>query len=847
MDRSQVKNDITDMNELAHIAAWAKQNSAFLELVYERFAAMSVWPKVASIHRERFRAGDESDIYAAARSLPRELGSFDFYGDHVALTVRGLSFCPSARPLVEAVITVVQLAVACFRSSEEEHPTLGSADVATQLGLPVPIVYQVGLLVRTEPFLFPGMRIDEDASTWLWEIPQQDITKFAPVKNIDDYLRVQANMLEQNAARAVFSAAQSQRSDARPSAQKKPRQRTYLQPMRSDTLLVTATDVETEAVLATFARETGRHHELKHTEYETFYLLGEVAGATTYLVQSEMGATGLGGSILTVEHSIAALAPRAVVMVGIAFGFDRDKQHLGQVLVARQIQEYDVQKVTTNRRGRQQVLPRGDRVPSSPRLLKMLRAASLDWSQSGAVDFGLLLSGPKLINNRRFRDTLRRFEPEALGGEMEAAGVYATAFSRKAFSRKVDWIAVKAICDWADGSKDEDKKERQGQAAANAADFICYAIRQGGFGSPQSGRRARSPMTHEAAPAYHPAGRQDEPASERDSKLNDQLLRAIDQLGNDRLEIRLGGIAILERIAQDSERDHWPIMELLSAYLRDRGTKADATTQEDVKAALRAIGRRTRCYGDGETERLNLVGIRVHGANLKNARLAGAILIKADLTACDLAGADLQGADLRATTLEGVTLRGARLKGAAMRLATLDSDTNLLGADLTSVDLSEAQLVRVTLAKVCLADANLIGADLTYAYAAEAILNDADLQRAKLFRCNLQSASLIKAKLMRANLEAIIAMKADFTGAYLAEASLRDAILTGARLGGGAMFAAADLAGAYLDEADLEDADLRSADLSGVSGLTLEQIAHVRRDDRTIFPASLCMSLDSPT
>ncbi len=35
------------------------------------------------------------------------------------------------------------------------------------------------------------------------------------------------------------------------------------------------------------------------------------------------------------------------------------------------------------------------------------------------------------------------------------------------------------------------------------------------------------------------------------------------------LEVRLGGIYALERIARDSPKDHWTIMEVLTAYVRE--------------------------------------------------------------------------------------------------------------------------------------------------------------------------------------------------------------------------------------------------------------------------------------
>src|ERR1700730_10769165 len=59
-----------------------------------------------------------------------------------------------------------------------------------------------------------------------------------------------------------------------------------------------------------------------------------------------------------------------------------------------------------------------------------------------------------------------------------------------------------------------------------------------------------------------------------EGQITDRFTKAIDQLGatddkgNSRLELRLGGIYALERIARVSEKDHWPIMEVLTTYVR---------------------------------------------------------------------------------------------------------------------------------------------------------------------------------------------------------------------------------------------------------------------------------------
>ena len=55
--------------------------------------------------------------------------------------------------------------------------------------------------------------------------------------------------------------------------------------------------------------------------------------------------------------------------------------------------------------------------------------------------------------------------------------------------------------------------------------------------------------------------------------ITDRFTKAIAQLGDKEMAIRLGGIYALERIAKDSEKDHGPIMEVLTAYVREKAPR----------------------------------------------------------------------------------------------------------------------------------------------------------------------------------------------------------------------------------------------------------------------------------
>lgn len=240
--------------------------------------------------------------------------------------------------------------------------------------------------------------------------------------------------------------------------------------IHTDILLITATDIETSAIIKQFPT-----YESLFIYPNAYYDFDMIAGARVCLVQTEQGAVSVGGSFQTVSDGINALSPSTVIMVGIAFGTDRASQNIGDILVAQQIMAYDGQKVSQASDGEMRIIPRGDRVTPSSWLLSRCHHGRADWSGAD-VHFGLILSGEKLIDHREFKDQLLALEPEAIGGEMEGVGLYLAAQRNK-----VDWIVVKAICDWADGNKRYRKHYYQQQAAENAAQFVFHIIQKGGF------------------------------------------------------------------------------------------------------------------------------------------------------------------------------------------------------------------------------------------------------------------------------------------------------------------------------------------------------------------------------
>ena len=181
-------------------------------------------------------------------------------------------------------------------------------------------------------------------------------------------------------------------------------------------LIVTATRVESQEVLDQFTRTTGAKAEPCYIGRKTYYPLGDIGGVDLFMVQSEMGTSGPGAALLTVAEGIQDLSPMAAILVGICFGAKPKEQEIGQILVSKQLHAYEPQKIKSKRQ-----IPRGDKVTASEALLDKFRSGDLDW-KGARLDFGLILSGEKLVNDVEFRQELLDLEPEALGGEMEGEG-----------------------------------------------------------------------------------------------------------------------------------------------------------------------------------------------------------------------------------------------------------------------------------------------------------------------------------------------------------------------------------------------------------------------------------------
>ena len=227
----------------------------------------------------------------------------------------------------------------------------------------------------------------------------------------------------------------------------------------------------------------------------------------------------------------------------------------------------------------------------------------------------------------------------------------------------------------------------------------------------------------------------------RSGQVTDRLTRAVEQLGSDNAQLRMGAVYALEQIAHDSKGPliaRWHslaaarapalvrspagsaasrhrsylnyVATLLAALVRSRSHLNGAGVPHgavlkvrapDVQAALTVLCRLPVC--DDHVQSHEKGRLDLSRSDLKRARLRHAQLQRADLSS-----ARLQGTDLRWAQLQGAILKEANL-GPAPR-SRHRGGANLRGADLTGADLTGAILDRAILTGAVLDGATLDGA-----------------------------------------------------------------------------------------------------------------------------------------
>ncbi len=231
--------------------------------------------------------------------------------------------------------------------------------------------------------------------------------------------------------------------------------------------LITANDVELNAVLkeTDIISDIYSKYSISHLSHTYFVaMFGKIT-----IVVIRLGSTGVinpDSATLTVKELADVWKIPIVIAVGIAMGMKPETQILGDVLISKTIQNYNVTKLTESG-----VIHRSSR-PNASHILSDRFVSCIDWKfarEDGSLckmHSGLILTGGSLVNQMKFTKNLKKNFPDAIGNEMEASGIWAVSESMR-----IEWLVVKGICDWGENKNDEYQ-----ELAAASAVSICKKV-----------------------------------------------------------------------------------------------------------------------------------------------------------------------------------------------------------------------------------------------------------------------------------------------------------------------------------------------------------------------------------
>lgn len=196
----------------------------------------------------------------------------------------------------------------------------------------------------------------------------------------------------------------------------------------------------------------------------------------------------------------------------------------------------------------------------------------------------------------------------------------------------------------------------------------------------------------------------------REGQLADRMSRAYTLFAQD--NSKLGGIYTLESVASVSAKDHWPVIEVLSAYVRGQAAwslakdRNPSEARPDIDAVITVLRRRKIEY---EKNQLIEYGDSDALLSLPGWQTDSELQKVIDLREVDLRNANLEMAYLKRITISGTHFENANLSDAHLERAFA------LGADFDSADLRGAHLQWAYVAYATFQKAQIQGADFRHA------------------------------------------------------------------------------------------------------------------------------------
>jgi len=223
-------------------------------------------------------------------------------------------------------------------------------------------------------------------------------------------------------------------------------------------------------------------------------------------------------------------------------------------------------------------------------------------------------------------------------------------------------------------------------------------------------------------------------AAQRAAARNDRFSRAIENLKDESLAIRMGALYELKNLGLEDDELQESIVRILGPFIREGIENQDLMLlpsytgdlqrpNEDVFIACEIASlfweqtKHSVSLEKLQAKKIDLTNIQFKGANLWLADISDSRLFYANFQGAIIRGAALHQSQFHYANLEGADLTETHLRGADFRQANLQK-TVFQTADLTMVDLREVEnlTIKQLLETITIDDTTLLDPDLRAEY-----------------------------------------------------------------------------------------------------------------------------------
>lgn len=215
-------------------------------------------------------------------------------------------------------------------------------------------------------------------------------------------------------------------------------------------LVLTANQIEANMMVRLLS-ENGEKKLLTKVVDKCIYRIGVIDDVNiAYLQPLEMASFTRHGSYRAVKSALKRFHPKLVVSLGVAFGADPINQHLGDVIVSKEIFAYDAKNKRTDGEielDKNSVYDIDSRLlcywmnPLSQKKFLGRKDGTFNWY------LGTIFSGGTVLSDLEEKERLCRAANltgyKTIGGEMEGSGVCLSCEEAK-----IPCVVIKGICDW---------------------------------------------------------------------------------------------------------------------------------------------------------------------------------------------------------------------------------------------------------------------------------------------------------------------------------------------------------------------------------------------------------------